>query len=491
MSPLIYLYTRLMRLLGFGVRLAVCAVISGVVLAVFHLSGVWDVQHSRLPPIPVQQFLKMGHWNPFVRVEAALFGHRSSWQRVQTTTRGLRPMRVQPLIPAQPWWRTVWHWASVDHPLAANPYPHLRQARWHDSTQLALLLCRYYLSTLVGAGIVGVGVLCVWVSLCVRSLTTRPRPSRSTTQLRDDDLHTIRMTLTVPMTSMFRVPLPPSVIQFAAASPTAKHILEMLVAHNAWPASLAHHGAQAGGLLAHTLRTFALAQTHDGARDPKLGRAFLLAVLSHDVGKILAYERQAHGTYLYRSFYHANKSADLLIVACIYQEFATDIADAVVVALRASASKSLTPVPDNGPAAARTLLGWLQDVDRLGISQDVEDLKSRVTAEAVRALLPALFVAPAPSPDLPAPLYQDGGSPYLIRESARAVVIARLGLEQHPAVSATLGRRDPVWQALKGVLHDAGASDTEEKLQLVGRERPFVGLAVPEHLVEENARART
>src|SRR5918996_2442295 len=196
MSPLIYLYTRLMQLLGFGVRLAVCAVIGGSVLAIFHLSGVWDVQYSRLPPLPVQQFLAAGHWNPFVHVEAALFHNHSSWQRVQTTAHRLRPRAVQPLVSAQPWWRTVWHWASVDNPLASNPYPQLRHARWHEMTQLASLLCHYYLSTLCGASIVGGGVLLVWALLRVRLLTTRHGPSSHTTQLRDDDLRRNPMTLT-------------------------------------------------------------------------------------------------------------------------------------------------------------------------------------------------------------------------------------------------------------------------------------------------------
>jgi len=76
----------------------------------------------------------------------------------------------------------------------------------------------------------------------------------------------------------------------------------------------------------------------------------------------------------------------------------------------------------------------------------VADLHQQIAQADIRALLPRLFAAGAPSADLPAPLYREGGTPYVLREPARKVLLLLLQLDTHPGARATTGRKDPVWE---------------------------------------------
>ena len=276
-------------------------------------------------------------------------------------------------------------------------------------------------------------------------------------------------------------------LRLAGQCAPARSILRILAAHQDWPASLDHHGAQPGGLITHTTRAVTLALAHPGAHDPRLRTAFLLTVLAHDVGKVIAYEKHPAGRYVYRSYYHANKSADVLVAAGVYHAFSRDLAEAILIALRCSAGKALTPVPENTPVEAKTLLHWLTEVDHAAVEQDVEDLKQVVEHADYPALLTAVLAAPAPVVDLPPPLYTAGGSPYLIRDPARMVLVHLLGLEAHPGVHATVGRRDPVWDKLKAVLKETGASTgKEEKIEIPGITKPLSGVPLSGAFLKEH-----
>jgi hypothetical protein len=108
-----------------------------------------------------------------------------------------------------------------------------------------------------------------------------------------------------------------------------------------------------------------------------------------------------------------------------------------------------------------------------------------MTQADIRALLPQLFAAGAPSADLPAPLYREGGTPYVLREPARMVLLQLLQLDTHPGARATTGRKDPVWERLKAVLRELGATNTEQRVALLSRQRPYQALAIPPVLLEE------
>jgi len=292
------------------------------------------------------------------------------------------------------------------------------------------------------------------------------------------------VTVPVATTSFLTVSLPEPLLRFLASCRTARHVMTVVAAHHTWPASIAHHGAGSGGLLAHTLRAFRLALAHPGAGDPTLRQAFLLLALAHDVGKILAYTPRSSGGFQLTSYYHANRSADLLMAAGLWHEFSPTLAEAIVTALRSSAAPSLVPIPENAPPEATPLLTWLSEVDRQAVSEDVADLHARLAQADLRAVLPTLFAAGAPTDELPAPLYREGGTPYLLREPARLVLLTLLQLHDHPGARATTGRKDPVWDRLKGVLSELGVTTSETRLTLSTRPRPFQALALPLALLD-------
>jgi hypothetical protein len=479
----------LVSLLGLSVRLGLFFLVVGALIASIHCSGVWDVQYADAPPLPLAEFVAVARQNPLPRLETVLLGKASFYQaflRSADQTVPARPGSVH--TPPATWW-LIWQWLAAKSPLTHNPYPHLRAARQQETRQILRLLSLYYLANLTAAGVMGSGGLLGWAMVQGMWTLSRWPTRRGTPRLSERTLQRTPVALPVSRGRMASLPLPRSLVAFTASCRTARQILSMLAAHQDWPASLSHHGDHAGGLLAHTLRAYTLACAHPGAQDPQLRHAFLLTVLAHDIGKVLAYAPRPSGGYTLNSYYHANKSADLLVAAGLFKDFAPARAEAILTALRTSAAKSLVPIPENAPAEATTLLTWLTEVDQQAVSQDIADLKHQVEQADVRSLLPALFGAAAPSAELPAPLYCDGGSPYLLREPARVVLLQLLDLQHHPGARATTGRRDPVWERLKRVLQEAGASQPEIRIELPSRQRPFQALAVPPALLDPEVHA--
>lgn len=487
MHPLTSLYSRLISLCGLSLRLGGVAVVGGMVYALCHGSGLLDVAYSTVPPLPVATLATFAQRNPIMRIEAAVFGS-ASWTDEFSRRCGQLQPRVAVLPVSRPLWKLVWEWLSAPHPLAHNPFPALRAARWQETRQTFTLFVIYYLAHLVVLSAVGVTGLFVWVLLMgSRAVRWLGRP-RTASQLSEKQLQRTPVTLPITTSHFLSLRLPPDVVTFVAACRTARFLMGVFAAHQAWPASLAHHGDGYGGLFAHTLRAFRIALAHPGANDPDLRVPFLLTVLAHDVGKVLAYTPRANGGYRLASYYHANRSADLLMAAGVWREFAPACVEAMLTALRASAAPSLVPIPENAPPEASRVLTWLSEVDRQAVSEDVADLHQQMAQANIHILLPRLFAAGAPTAELPAPLYREGGTPYLLREPARAVVLQLLQLDTHPGARATTGRKDPVWERLKEVLRELGATNTEQRVTLPSRQRPFSALAIPPAVLEEPIR---
>jgi hypothetical protein len=381
-------------------------------------------------------------------------------------------------------WRLLWNWLSATHPFAHNPFPALRAARWQETRQTLTVLVAYYCANLIALLVlltVGGGV---WLVQLGNATARKGLRSHHTPQLSDRALRRTSVTVPVATTSFLTVSLPGPLLRFVASCRTGRYIMSVLAAHHTWPASLSHHGDGSGGLLAHTLRAFRLALAHPGAGDPELRQAFLLMVLAHDIGKVLAYTPRSSGGFQLTSYYHANRSADLLVAAGLGHEFSPTLAEAIMTALRSSAAASLVPIPENAPPEAARLLGWLSEVDRQAVSEDVADLHARLAQADIRAALPTLLAAGAPTGELPAPLYREGGTPYLLREPARLVLLTVLRLQDHPGARATTGRKDPVWDRLKAVLSERGVPPSEQRLSLSTRPRPFQALALPHAFVD-------
>jgi hypothetical protein len=65
------------------------------------------------------------------------------------------------------------------------------------------------------------------------------------------------------------------------------------------------------------------------------------------------------------------------------------------------------------------------------------------------------------------------------------VLVQLLQLDTHPGARASTGRKDPVWERLKDVLRELGATNTEQRVTLPSRQRPFQALAIPPAVLEE------
>src|SRR5262249_51787257 len=156
------------------------------------------------------------------------------------------------------------------------------RARVQHQWQLAQVLGWYYLSTQLGALLCGGGVGLGWNLLHLGTWTRQPRTHDGRHQLDAAALTRQPSTLSARQAQFVGLGVPREVLRLAAQCRTAREVLRLLSAHRQWPASLTHHGAQAGGLVAHTVRAVTLAQAHPGACDPALGTAFLLTVLAHD-----------------------------------------------------------------------------------------------------------------------------------------------------------------------------------------------------------------
>jgi hypothetical protein len=483
MHPLTELYSRLISLCGLSLRLSGVTLVVSTFAALCHYSGLWDVAYQATPPLPCTQLLTLTQYNPLISMEVWLLGPASFTSTFVYSCQPPSPPRP-PLPVTTSGWRLLWNWLSAPHLFAHNPYPALRAARWQETRQILTFFVAYYCANVLVL-IVLLSTCCgVWL-LMMGSVTVRHRlRPRQTPRLNDRAFRRSRVTLPSATASFLSLALPEPLLGFLASCHTARHIMSVLAAHHLWPASLSHHGNGRGGLVAHTLRAFRLALAHPAARDPELRKAFLLMVLAHDVGKVLAYSPRSSGGFQLTSYYHANRSADLLMAAGLWHEFPSMQAEAIVTALRSSAASSLVPIPENAPAETTRLLGWLNEVDRQAVSEDVADLQTRLAQADIHAVLPAVFAADAPLAELPAPLYREGGTPYLLREPARLVLLALLQLQDHPGARATTGRKDPVWDRLKGVLSELGVTTPELRLQLSMRPRPFQAVALPPSILE-------
>ncbi len=484
MHPLTELYSRVISLCGLSLRLGGVALVVGVVCALCHSSGVWDVAQSTTPPLPLARLVAATHRNPVLRLEAALFGPTAFAH--DFAQRCAQPLpRVSGPVVTVPWWRLVWDWLSAPNPLAHNPFPTLRAARWQETRQTFSLFLVYYLAHLRILVVIGAAGIVVWLFIVGSQALRRWRHQRGVARLSERLLQRDPVLLPVATGRFLTLPLPAALLHFVASCQTARQLLAIFAAHHTWPASLSHHGAGTGGLLAHTLRAFRLVLVHPGASDPQLRQAFLVTVLAHDVGKVLAYAPRATGGYRLVSYYHANRSADLVMAAGLWREFPLEQVEAILTALRASAAPAVVPIPENAPPDATRLLQWLSEIDHQAVSEDVADLQRLLAHADVHALMPRLLAAAAPTPELPAPLYREGGTPYLLREPARIVVLQLLHLYEHPGARATTGRKDPVWERCKLVLHELGATQPELRLTLPSRPRPFQALAIPPALVTD------
>ena len=464
-------------------RLVVVCLLWGILIGIASAAGLLDLWYRQTAPaflqtFPAQwaQFRAAARWNPFLQADRLYcwWTGEPSWYTLYITTAPTISVRMPaplPPAPAQNASALIGGWLIAPHPLDYVPDPAARVARQAETQALATVLHSYWWATQRG-GLVLLAVLivCGGMLQCYQrwqQRLRRPHGTRPVTLRWTDTVFVERLcTIAVPQQRGWQLSLARVVAEALPRFRTAKTIVRMFAAHATWPASLHHHGSTPGGLLAHTTTVLQQAVAHPGAQHATLGQAFLLTALAHDLGKLQTYLPESSGGFVQTAVFHPNRSADMLqSIPAFLHEFPTALRTIIVTALRYSAGRALTPVPQNAPPEVHELLAWLAEVDHAAIGADVTDLRERLATMDGTTCVPALLTAGAPTPDLPAPLTRLPGEaqPYLVRDVARAVWLSLLGLTDHPGARATTGRRDPVWEHLLQSLHAHGMQIGEEQ----------------------------
>ncbi len=464
-------------------RLVVVCLLWAMLIGIASAAGLLDLWYRQTAPaflqaFPAQwaQFRAAARWNPFLQADRLYcwWVGAPSWYTLYITTsptisvRMPAPLRPGPAVHPG---ALLGAWVIAPHPLDYVPDPAAQFARQAETAALAQVVHAYWWATQRGGLVLlTMAIICGGMLQCSLRWQQRPRRSRGTrpvTLCWTDAVFAERLcAIAVPQQRGWQLPLARVVAEALPGSRTAQTIVRMFAAHATWPASLHHHGSTPGGLLAHTATVLQQAVAHPGAQHATLGQAFLLTALAHDLGKLQTYLPDSSGGFVQTAVFHPNRSADMLqSIPTFLHEFPTALRTIIVTALRCSAGRALTPVPQNAPPEVHELLAWLAEVDHAAIGVDVADLRARLATMDGTTYVPALLTAGAPTPDVPAPLVRLPGEtqPYLVRDVARAVWLSLLGLTDHPGARATTGRRDPVWEHLRHSLHTHGMLIGEEQ----------------------------
>jgi hypothetical protein len=468
-------------------RLVVVCLLWGILIGIASAAGLLDLWYRQTAPeflrtFPSQwaQFRAAARWNPFLHADRLYcwWTGEPSWYTIYITTSPTISLLMPPPLPPAPAHNVgtlLGGWLMSPHPLQYVPDPAAQSARQAETRVLATVLHAYWWATQRGGLVVlAVMFVCGGVMRVAQRWQQRPRRPRgarpATVRWTDTVIMERLCTIVVPQQRAWGIPLARVVAEALPGSRTAKVIVRMFAAHATWPASLHHHGAAPGGLLAHTTAVVQQALTHPGARHATLGQAFLLTASAHDLGKLQTYVPASSGGFVQTAVFHPNRSADMLqSIPAFAQEFPPALRTIIVTTLRYSAGRALTPVPQNAPPEVHDLLAWLADVDHAAVHADVVDLRERLAAADATPRVAALLTARAPSRALPAPVYRtpDATQEFLVRESARVVWLELLGLTEHPGAQATAGHHDPVWDHLLLSVRAHGMRTGAEQVLLI------------------------
>ena len=468
-------------------RLVVVCLLWAILIGIASVTGLLDLWYRQTAPeflrvFPAQWalFRAGAHWNPFLYVDHLYcwWSGERSWYTIYITTSPTISVRMPgqlPPIAAQNAGALLGNWVIAPNPLQYLPDPAARFARQSETQALATVLHAYWWATQRG-GVVMLAVLLVCGGLlrCQQRWQQRPRRPRQkphvTLALTDAMFAERLCTMEVSQRRAWHLPLARLVDEAVPGSRTARAIVRVFAAHAAWPASLHHHGSSAGGLLAHTHAVLTQAVAQSEAHEVMLKPTFLLAALAHDLGKVQTYAPDGTGGFVYTAGFHPNRSADIVLsLPAFPHDLPAEQRTILLMALRCSAGRALTPVPQNAPAAVHDLLTWLREIDHAAIRADVTELAAVLRGIDGVTHIPALLTARAPMPVLPAPVYRVPGEeqPYLVRDVARVVWLTLLDLTDHPGAQATTGRHDPVWEHLLHSLQAHGMQLGEEQWQVL------------------------
>ncbi|MFZ5862386.1 MAG: HD domain-containing protein [Nitrospirota bacterium] len=314
--------------------------------------------------------------------------------------------------------------------------------------------------TALGLGALN-GVLGVVAALVI-TRTVRRRPSA------DDLPHTSRMIVTpdqpldlrVPQANARSTPLSAQAEKLGFLSPGTEQILACFAASPEQPASLADHLNVPGGLIEHTARTIDIMATLAQGRPDDERRLCLLMALSHDLGKLLAYER-SDGGWIDRRLPHDRISALILSsLPALYTESSPAHREALLCAVRYYHNPE--EIPTSAPPLTSVLFELMHKAD--AIAHEQETSQSRQQVEGVKPYLWEAFCAAVADLNINRHRggYPDGFTAeetvFVLEHALREKTLDRLPpqLKEKLPIQRPLGKLHPAWPLLVDVLREHG-----------------------------------
>lgn len=229
-------------------------------------------------------------------------------------------------------------------------------------------------------------------------------------------------------------------------SKTAKALASILGGYSETPASRSHHSSDPGGLILHTAKALEYAEPHLAMLpDPRIGA---VAVLAHDIGKILTLNSQSENRP------HDIHSADILAsLPELREEFDEVTKKSILLAIRHQHSNG--EIPLNAPPLTESILKFIKKADFSAVADE-----TRETADRTKLLAPKIINAfPLVIADLnvngcngglPEGFLRDGVL-YALKEPVKKRLIKQINIPDAPVFKG----QDPVWNEIGGMLAEA------------------------------------
>ena len=243
-------------------------------------------------------------------------------------------------------------------------------------------------------------------------------------------------------------------------SPFVEQILACFAASPDHPASLADHLNVPGGLIEHTARTIEIMATLAQGRPEDERRLCLLMALAHDLGKLLAYEKDKGG-WIDRRLPH-DRISGLMIASLpgFYAELLPAHREALLCALRYYHNPE--EIPTSAPPISAVLFELMHKAD--AIAHDQEMALGRQQVEGVKPHLWEAFRAAVPELNINR---HRGGYPegftsgeivFVLEHALREKTLDCLPppLKEKLPIRRPLGKLHPAWPLLVEVLRENG-----------------------------------
>lgn len=241
-------------------------------------------------------------------------------------------------------------------------------------------------------------------------------------------------------------------------SPLIERVIALYAAFPEHPASIGDHGNAPGGLIEHVQRTFHAMLDLVKERPEKERKLYCLMALLHDVGKILAYQKEGE-IWVDRRLFHDRLSAQIApSLPELYRELERADRDALITALRYYHSPD--EIPTSSAPLTEQLVNVMHQADAAAHDEEKEALQRQV--DEIKPYLWEAFLAALPNLNINR---INGGYPdgftseeiiFVLEHALREKTLDRLpeAAQKGLPIKRQTGRLHPAWPLLVEVLSE-------------------------------------